>query len=335
MNKLNLFASILMLFSLTTFAQDLTGVWKGYLDQSEAASKIKGYKAYWDKGLWKKGEKTHKLELSFEYNAKKDNYTGSYLINETVNKAHYARFDLRATFKNKQAKYTTTNKDFETQNTLNTSFCYSSATLQYSEDEGYEYLEGAWRGWNDKSKTCAAAHVRVRRKKPGYIEPEQPEIVESDSTSEPIISIEETVDTVVTMTVVDEKETIQSEPIAENKADDTPPQNRKLVTKETMNVASKDSILIKIWDSNRVDGDIISLDLNGKLILDTYTLTSIPKLIKIPLTPGENVVTMFAHNLGDIPPNTAALLVEREEGFKTIILKSDMGQSESVKILKK
>jgi hypothetical protein len=106
------------------------------------------------------------------------------------------------------------------------------------------------------------------------------------------------------------------------------------VTKETLRIVTKDSLVLKIWDSNRVDGDIVSLDLNGQLILESYKLTSIPKLIKIPLNKGENIVTMFAQNLGDIPPNTAALLIEREEGFKTIILKSDMGQSESVKILK-
>ena len=332
MRYLSLIIGLMLCYTFNAYAQDLTGVWTGYLDQSEAAAKIKGYKVYWDKGFWKKGKKTHKLQLSFQYNDKKSYYGGSYLIHETVNEAHYARFDLRATFKNKQAKYTTTLKDFETQNTLNTSFCHSSATLNYSEDEGYEYLEGAWRGWNDQSKTCAAAHIRVRRKKPGFVEPQQLVLSAEDSLELAELSRLEPIDTVVTMLV----ETQNPEPktSSQETIEELPTERRKLVTKETLRISTKDSLVIKIWDSNRVDGDIVSLDLNGQLILKEYKLTSIPKLIKIPLSKGENIVTMFAHNLGDIPPNTAALLVEREEGFKTIILKSDMGQSESVKIFK-
>jgi hypothetical protein len=332
MNYLSLILCLFFASNSLSFAQDLNGLWTGYLDQSAAASKIKGYKVYWDKGFWKKGEKTHKLQLTFEYDEKKKYFLGSYLITETVNQAHYARFDLRATFNNNQAKYTTTHKDFETQNTLNTSFCHSTATLNYSEDEGYEYLEGAWRGWNDQSKTCAAAHIRVRRKKPGYVEPEITKLSQEDSLELESLAMLEPIDTVVTM-LVKEKQELPAKKDTDD-VEDNSVQTRKLVTKETLRIVTKDSLVLKIWDSNRVDGDIVSLDLNGQLILESYKLTSIPKLIKIPLNKGENIVTMFAHNLGDIPPNTAALLIEREEGFKTIILKSDMGQSESVKILK-
>jgi hypothetical protein len=315
-------------------SQDLTGVWTGYLDQSKEASKMKVYKMYWDNGLWKKGKKTHVLRLTFKYNEKKKNYTGEYYINETVNKAHYAKFYFRSTFSNKKARYTTTSKIFETQNTLNTSFCHSSATLNYSEDIGYEYLEGEWRGWSDNSKTCAPAHVRVRRKKPGYVEPEPPVIEEKkDTTEQPEIIAVEKIDTVVEMNIETKTVVEQIPDPVEPVVEEISSKNRKLITKETMHVP-KDSILLQIWDSNRVDGDIISLDLNGVSILKEYSLTSIPKSIKIQLVTGENIITMFAHNLGDIPPNTAAISVEREFGYKTIILKSDIGQSESIKIIK-
>ena len=143
----------------------------------------------------------------------------------------------------------------------------------------------------------------------------------------------EKIDTVVEMN-------IESESVVEQNADPVEPvvediigKDRKLITMETMHVP-KDSILLKIWDSNRVDGDIISLELNGVNILKEYSLTSIPKAIKIPLITGENIITMIAHNLGDIPPNTAAISVEREFGYRTIILKSDMWQSEAIKIIK-
>ena len=142
--------SILLLGLINLSAQDINGQWEGYLDQSAAASKMSGYQDYWKKGLWKKGDKTHNLKMTFKYNEKKKAYTGEYYINEKVNPAHYARFAIRATISSKnKVRYTTTSKVFETKNTLNVGFCYNSATLNYSEDDQYEYLEGSWRGWND------------------------------------------------------------------------------------------------------------------------------------------------------------------------------------------
>ena len=170
-----------LFFVTSAHSQDLTGAWEGYLDQSKEAAKIDGYKDYWKKQFWKKGEKTHVLKLTFKYNEKKNIYTGEYYIIETVHAAHYAKFAIKATFSNNKASYNTTTKIFETQNTLNTSFCHSKATLNYSEDEGYEYLEGEWMGWNDASRACAGAHVKVRRKKDGYVDPE-PLIVEKPDT---------------------------------------------------------------------------------------------------------------------------------------------------------
>ena len=59
MRYLSLIIGLMLCYTSIAYAQDLTGVWTGYLDQSEAAAKIKGYKVYWDKGFWKKGKKTH------------------------------------------------------------------------------------------------------------------------------------------------------------------------------------------------------------------------------------------------------------------------------------
>lgn len=315
-------------------AQDVGGdSWKGYLDQSAAAAKMSGYKDYWEKGVWKKGQKSHDLKLTFKYNKKKKRYTGEYYINETVNKAHYARFALEATVSNQKVRYKTTTKTFETQNQLNLGFCFNSATLNYSEDAHYEYLEGEWRGWNENSRACAGAHVLVRRAKDGYVEPEPPVVVEQkDTVKELEPPIVEKIDTVVEMNM----DTVAEEPVKVVK--ELVPEivnysKRKLLTKDKMHVP-KDSILLQIWDSNRVDGDIVSLDFNGQLILSNYPLTSIPKSIKVRLNQGENILTLIAHNLGSIPPNTAAISVEREEGYKTIILKSDMDQSESIKIIR-
>jgi hypothetical protein len=57
MNYLSLILCLFFASNSLSFAQDLNGLWTGYLDQSAAASKIKGYKVYWDKGFWKKRRK--------------------------------------------------------------------------------------------------------------------------------------------------------------------------------------------------------------------------------------------------------------------------------------
>jgi hypothetical protein len=103
--------------------------------------------------------------------------------------------------------------------------------------------------------------------------------------------------------------------------------------KELMTV-SKDSITVDVWDGNREDGDIISLVFNGKVLLEKHVLTKSKKSFRVALQKGQNVLTLIAHNLGDIPPNTAALEVERNEGRKKITLSSDMLKSESILIMK-
>lgn len=304
-------------------AQDLNigGRWLGYLDHSEGATAKDGYKDYWERGVWKAGTKTHNVELLLQYNKKKDNYIGEYYTEEASKKTHYARFAVRATVDKKGGVYyKTTSKIFETKNQLNPGFCFSEANLTWTEDKKYEYLEGTWTSWDNKKKTCAPAHIWLRRKKRFKDNPE------------PILAVVEKIDTVVEMNSIvppKQKDTLVEEPFVPKPAYS----NRKLVIKETLHVP-KDSIWIQVSDSNREDGDIISLEFNGELLVKEYTLTTAKKGFRVKLQPGVNILTLIAHNLGEIPPNTAALEIERAEGRKLIILESDMDTSESIQIIK-
>lgn len=310
------FLSIKMLI-----AQDIAGRWEGYLDHSEGASSKDGYKDYWERGTWKEGTQTHNVELTLQFNKKKNAYTGEYYTEDATKKTHYARFAIRATVDKKGAiYYKTTSKIFETKNQLNQGFCFSEANLTRSEDKKYEYLEGIWTSWDDKKKQCAPAHIWIRRKKRFKDNPE------------PVLAVVEKIDTVVEMNVIvppSPKDTLVEEPLVSKPAYSS----RKLITKETIHVP-KDSIWIQVSDSNREDGDIISLEFNGQLLLKEYTLTTEKKGFRVRLQPGVNILTLIAHNLGEIPPNTAALEVERAEGRKRIILESDMDTSESIQIIK-
>lgn len=299
----------------------MAGRWEGYLDYSKSASAKDGFKEYWDRGDWNKGPKTHNVELLLQYNSKKKNYIGEYYTAEASRKTHYARFKVEATVDKKGAVYyKTTSKIFETKNQLNPGFCFSEAHLTWTEDKGYDYLEGVWTSWDEKKQSCEPAHIWLRRKK------------RFKDATEPLLATVEKVDTVIEMKVVvppKQKDTLVQEPFVSKPTYS----NRKQVVKETIHVP-KDSIWVYISDSNREDGDIISLEFNGQLLIKEYTLTSNKKGFRVRLQSGVNILTLVAHNLGEIPPNTAAIEVERAEGRKLIVLESDMDTSESIQIIK-
>lgn len=317
---------ILLLASCTALlAQDvdISGRWEGYLDQSAAASKIEGYQIYWEKGVWKKGVKTHDLRLTFNYDKRKGYYTGEYYINDAIKKAHYGRFAIKATYKNGKVKYETTKRIFEVKNSLNLGFCYSEATLKWYVKGDYEYLEGPWRGWNDKRRACAAAHIRLRRRRRT---PPPVEVEVKDTVPAPVV-VEPDPPVVNSPTEVDPPPV--NSPVIPP-ADYT---TRKDITKDQLHI-NKDSIDIAIWDDNRADGDIITLLYNGEVLIKEYTLRKQPRRFRVKLKSGKNIITLIAHNLGEIPPNTAAVKIEREEGYKHVVLESDMNKSESIIIIK-
>jgi len=76
-------------------------------------------------------------------------------------------------------------------------------------------------------------------------------------------------------------------------------------------VVNERNISLDVYDNAIVDGDTVSIFYNGRLILSHQPLKE--KAIVIPLTLDENTsrheITLFAENLGSIPPNTALIVV--------------------------
>lgn len=73
---------------------------------------------------------------------------------------------------------------------------------------------------------------------------------------------------------------------------------------------------ISLWDHKKIDGDIISFYVNGKKVVSEHTLDgpNNKKTFDITLSNnGYNYVTLLAHNLGNISPNTAAVSINGEE----------------------
>ncbi len=100
---------------------------------------------------------------------------------------------------------------------------------------------------------------------------------------------------------------------------------------EIIEVKSR-NVNISVWDHNRIDGDIVSLKLNDHYILTKYTLEALKKTIPVRITGFNARLILYAHNLGDIPPNTAALEVDDGISKQVIKLKANLEQSEAIVI---
>lgn len=90
---------------------------------------------------------------------------------------------------------------------------------------------------------------------------------------------------------------------------------------------------LKVWDDYSEDGDIVSISLNGEWIIQNYTLRNEPKFIDIQLKPGNNYLVLFAHNTGDVPPNTAAVATEVNRQQYRLTISSDLKISGALNII--
>lgn len=73
---------------------------------------------------------------------------------------------------------------------------------------------------------------------------------------------------------------------------------------------------IEVWDHGQIDGDIVSIIANGNRIIDEEVLDGPSNPITVDYdfsNNGFNYVTLFAHNLGDIAPNTCTIAINGVE----------------------
>ncbi len=90
---------------------------------------------------------------------------------------------------------------------------------------------------------------------------------------------------------------------------------------------------ITVWDNKIMDGDVISLYINDSLVLENYSLDTIPMEIPVYVAQGEKTyLTLHAHNLGTVPPNTADIKISDGTKEYQIELKSDFQGSSVAEI---
>ena len=113
-------------------------------------------------------------------------------------------------------------------------------------------------------------------------------------------------------------------------------QERKLQDEKIFEISSR-YVLIHIWDDERIDGDTLSINFNGKWVLKDYHLIKEEKTILLPLKKNEaNEIIFHAENLGSIPPNTAAVRLEYDNGIKREFnMRSDFDANGIIRLIQK
>lgn len=89
---------------------------------------------------------------------------------------------------------------------------------------------------------------------------------------------------------------------------------------------------IEVWDHGQIDGDIVSIIANGNRIIDEQVLDGPNNSISTTYDfgfNGYNYVTLFAHNLGDIAPNTCTIAINGVE----FILEANLEANGSVDVV--
>jgi hypothetical protein len=167
----------------------------------------------------------------------------------------------------------------------------------------------------------------------------------------PVITTAETVEKLVTITPVptsqertltEKKEPVPENPVIAGSKPLAPPAieekfNSRLKTFIKDIPLAGDSVELKFYDNAEIDGDSISLFLNGKLLQQHIRLTANAYIIKLSVKELQltNELVMVAENLGSIPPNTAYMVAIINEERYDAYLASTEGSSAMIRFTKK
>lgn len=98
--------------------------------------------------------------------------------------------------------------------------------------------------------------------------------------------------------------------------------------------ARSDSMLLMLYDDVRMDGDTVTIFLNGDCMARKIAVPhrSSPRAIPIRLAAGTNYLVMHAENVGSDPPNTAAVVLLAEGVRYELVLRSSQRRSSGLRI---
>jgi len=179
--------------------------------------------------------------------------------------------------------------------------CVKTYELAYSKEGGEEVLGGDWKGIiQDKHVACPPGKILLRRAAVSDFP--------ADTTRND------------TLEALQKKLHIQ-------------PREKEIVKSITVNSSE---IKIELYDNGEIDHDTVTVFVNGRMLLYRQMLTDSPLTLNIHAVPGaEYELVMYADNLGEIPPNTALMMVTAGSRKIETFLSSSEQKSAAVRLIYK
>lgn len=124
-------------------------------------------------------------------------------------------------------------------------------------------------------------------------------------------------------------------PVIENAAVDVA--KRSNISEQSLYYQS-DSLQITLYDNGEIDGDTVSVLLNGKVIIAKKGLDTKPNSYTVYFdqnAPDSQMLVMYAENLGSIPPNTGLLVVREGKSVYELRFSADLSNNAAIILRRK
>lgn len=185
-------------------------------------------------------------------------------------------------------------------------FCFIHAKLRVSTIKGAKILKGHFTGTGyDHKTTCADGSIML-------------------------FSAADVIDKLMGM--VAKTDTTKNK-VVPTKDDKAPDQVFKISPGSNMEIVSDGTAILDIWDNAKIDGDIVSIEHNGKNILDHYMIKGDMKELTVKMEQTIDTITIIAISEGAEPPNTARVKVT--SGNATYYIDASSTISQPVRIILK
>lgn len=131
--------------------------------------------------------------------------------------------------------------------------------------------------------------------------------------------------------------------VVEPQAPLPPPTLLQLLEKRTVRTIKtiyfvSDSLNISLYDNGYVDGDSVSLIVNGEVVLENQRLSqkAIQYSLKTERGKADSLhLTIFAQNLGSIPPNTGIIIINDGKSRHEINFSGDLKNNQAILLKRK
>ncbi|MFD2914393.1 hypothetical protein [Psychroserpens luteus] len=90
------------------------------------------------------------------------------------------------------------------------------------------------------------------------------------------------------------------------------------------------AVSLLIYDGGQEDGDIISIKVNGEIVLRRHTISKEVKTVEIPLTSKKTIIEVIADGVGTISTNTA--VIEIHDGINAIKAMTNLEKNQFTQI---